>query len=187
VLASTSVVWAPYELRMPVRLQSATSIRSIPISPYLYAPPRRRWWPLLAVIAVAGFGALMLFGASQPTAAPDQKPLVHTFARTDGLAPLARHRPRVVKAGPDAPSVPDGPPVDLAAMRAEMAAADEKARAAAAPAEQVKTAAAPANAKRVQRVKHAAKKSRARDAYAYWGYQGGWGGYYGGGRRGWYN
>jgi hypothetical protein len=174
---------------MPVRSQSATSIRSIPISPYLYAPPRRRWWPLLAGIGAAGFTALMLLGASQPTAAPDQKPLVHTFARTDGLAPLARHRPRVVRAGPDAPSVPDGPPVDLAAMRAETEAAATKARGSATPADtaQVKTAAAPANAKRVQRVKQAAKKSRARDAYAYWGYQGGWSYGYSGGRRGWYN
>jgi hypothetical protein len=174
---------------MSVRSQSATSIRSIPISPYLYAPPRRRWWPLLAGIGAAGFGALMLLGAWQPTAAPDQKPLVHTFARTDGLAPLARHRPRVVRAGPDAPSVPDGPPVDLAAMRAETEAAAAKARGSAAPADaaQVKTAAVPANAKRVQRVKQAAKKSRARDAYAYWGYQGGWSYGYSGGRRGWYN
>jgi hypothetical protein len=144
---------------------------------------------------------LWVLAPSQQTEAPDQKPLVHAFAKSDGSSPAAaRLKARLARAAQQSTTpmaaLADAPAVDLAAMRAETEAADAKARGALAPAT-VETAppaptriAAHATGKRTHAARHASKKSRRPDAYGYWGSAGAysWGYGYGyGGRRGYYN
>ena len=66
----------------------------VPVSPYLYIPPKRRWWPFLAAFGAGGACALALFGSQpqsdgagakhQPTAYLPTKP--NSSVRASSLA-----------------------------------------------------------------------------------------------------
>jgi hypothetical protein len=178
-----------------MRQASAATVRSVPVSAYHYVPAKRRWWPFFAGLGAAGVCALVLLGPSQQPVESQPRPLVHQFARSDGLSPMtARAKARVARAHESATAGgSDAPTVDLFAMR--LADAQAANPAAAAPAEsvqpsQVRTSTAvPAKAKHSRASRHAARKSHRRDSFAYWGYGGGysWGRYgYGGGRGGYF-
>jgi len=180
-----------------MRQLSAATTRFVPVSAYHYVPAKRRWWPLFAGLGAAGISALVLLGPSPQQSEPaQQKPLVHQFARSDGLSPMtARAKARAARAHEVAgPSVGDGPAVDLFAMR--LADAQAAASASPPPAEtaqvtqvRASTTAVQAKAKRPRASRYAARKSHRRDAFAYWGYGGGysWGRYGYGGGRGYFN
>jgi hypothetical protein len=180
-----------------MRQLSAATIRSVPASPYHYVPQKRRWWPLFAGLGAAGVSALVLLGPSQQPVEVQQRPLVHQFARSDGLSPMtARAKARAARAahGSEVPAGVDAPAVDLFAMRladtqAGSAVPATPAETAQAPQVRSNAAAVQAKAKRSRSSRYAARKSHRRDAFAYWGYGGGysWGRYgYGGGRGGYF-
>jgi hypothetical protein len=179
-----------------MRQLSAATIRSVPASPYHYVPQKRRWWPLFAGLGAAGVSALVLLGPSQQPVEVQQRPLVHQFARSDGLSPMtARAKARAARAHElVTPAGVDAPAVDLFAMRladaqASNAAPATPAETAQAPQVRSNTAVVQAKAKHSRSSRHASRKSHRRDAFAYWGYGGGysWGRYgYGGGRGGYF-
>ncbi len=60
------------------------------VSPYLYVPPKRRWWPTLLAFAAGGICVLALLGPSQKSgvAVPEkaQRPLVFQVRPGDAVA-----------------------------------------------------------------------------------------------------
>ena len=60
---------------------------SAPVSPYLYVPPKRRWWPTLLAFAAGGVCVLALLGPSQKASVEKtQRPLVFQVRPGDAVA-----------------------------------------------------------------------------------------------------
>ena len=108
------------------------------VSPYFYVPPKRRWWPFLAVFAGGGVAALVAFGPSQQSEAGlNRKPIAYRIqnslangARADkpARALASKHRARerndqskqsLATAPPPAEAVPG-------ASRTQVAAAEQR-------------------------------------------------------------
>ena len=90
-----------------MRRVSAASTTPLPVSPHLYLPPKRRWWPLFAWLWAAGICGLALFGSSQQLEGTGSqgKPLAHlfvrsNFVRSNELAPANRPVKPAVARGP---------------------------------------------------------------------------------------
>src|SRR5262245_50348606 len=95
-----------------MRLLSSASTRPLPMSPHLYLPPKRRWWPLFACLGAAGVCALALFGSSEQPDATGlrQTPLVHSFFKFRGFAGMSRHsKPAIAQSFSEGTRVPDAP------------------------------------------------------------------------------
>ena len=93
-----------------MRRVSAASTTPLPLSPYLYLPPKRRWWPLLTCLWAAGVCALALFGSSQRPegTGSEGKPFAHLFVRANELAPANRPvKPAVARGPSESAQVPD--------------------------------------------------------------------------------
>jgi hypothetical protein len=189
-----------------MRQLSAASARPIPVSPYLYIPPKRRWWPLFACLGAGGVCALALLGSSQQHegTGSTQKPLVYLFAKSDGLAPASRRsKPSIARSpsegvrAPEAPAVPDTVADDPPTERPETAMVNVQASSAPSATRTAMAEAAPTRTKanagrstvkrshtRVHR--YAARKSQRQEVANYWRYGGySWGGYgYNGNRSG---
>ena len=58
-----------------------------PSSPYLYAPPKQRWWPTLAALLAVGICLLAVLGPSQPAGSNGWA----VYQVRSGYAVLAKH------------------------------------------------------------------------------------------------
>ena len=187
-----------------MRQMSAAATRPLSLSPYLYVPSKRRWWPLFACLGAAGICTLALFGSSQqPTGTgSQQKPLAYSVARLDGSA---RTRRPVKPAGAHGPSesthqlppVPNNiggedpttpPPETVMAPGGNAVAVPARGTAVNVPA-RTKANAVHLTAKHSKPVRrYAARKSHRQVAANYWRYGGylwGWYGFTGNRNAGW--
>jgi hypothetical protein len=188
-----------------MRQLSAVAKTPSSLSPYLYVPSKRRWWPLFVCLGAAGIFALALFGSSQqPTGAgSQQRPLAYSVVRPDGST---RTRRPVKPAGAHGPSetthqlppVPNNiggedttmpPPETAIAPGGNAVAVPTRGNAMNAPA-RTKTHVAHLTAKHSKPVqRYAARNSHRQVAANYWrygGYSWGWYGFNSNRNAGWF-
>ena len=74
------------------------------LSPYIYTPPKRRRWPLLAIVGVCGFCILQLKPHMTSNKIPDQHYVV--YSQKGALIPSASARPSTKQKHPEQATPP---------------------------------------------------------------------------------